>query len=152
MKSMISESLWPSRIFSRTWLRRSAASSALESAMVWFWHTRQRSSAESAMTLCSMAGAGAAGGPSRERTAAHGASSRAKKSSLATAELLHQRQYFLLQYLCGDRPDTLVADDAALVDHVGLGHAVDAVVDADAALRVERRELVGIAHVLQPRQ
>jgi hypothetical protein len=37
-----------------------------------------------------------------------------------------------------DRADLLEADDAGLVDDVGLGHAVDAVVDADAALDVER--------------
>ena len=37
-------SLLPWRSMSRTWLRRSTARSALLSAMVWFWHTRQRSS------------------------------------------------------------------------------------------------------------
>ena len=44
------------------------------------------------------------------------------------------------QHLGRDRADVLVADDAVLVDDVGLGHAVDAVVDADAAVGVEQRE------------
>src|SRR5258706_174455 len=152
MNSMISASLWPCRTFSRTWLRRSAARSALESAIVWFWHTRQRSSAESAMTLPSIAGSGAAGTASRESAGPNGASTRAKSSNLPTTEFLHQRKNFFLEYLCRDRADALVADYAALVDHVGLGHAIDAVVDADPAVGVESRQLVGIAHVLQPRQ
>ena len=37
-----------------------------------------------------------------------------------------------------------------LVDDVGFGHAVDAVVDADAAVEVEHRQLVGIAVLVEP--
>ena len=40
---MISSSLLPAAICSRICRRRSTASSALESAIVWFWQTRQRS-------------------------------------------------------------------------------------------------------------
>src|SRR5882672_2843523 len=130
MKSMICESLLPCRICSRTWFLRSSASGAFESAMVWFWHTRQRSSAESVRTLCSSAGSAAAGAASF--ACAHGgaASSRSARI-LTTAELLHQGQHLALDDLVGERADALVADDAALVDHVGLGHAVDAVIDTD---------------------
>jgi hypothetical protein len=46
---------------SRTWLRKSTASPALESAIVWFWQTRQRSSAESFITRASSTGSGLAG-------------------------------------------------------------------------------------------
>jgi hypothetical protein len=44
MNARISSSLRPAAIISRTWRRRSTASVAFESAIVWFWHTRQRSS------------------------------------------------------------------------------------------------------------
>src|SRR6266849_7613403 len=149
---MISESLDPCRIFSRTWFLRSSASGAFESARVWFWHTRQRSSEASAVTLCSSTGSAAAGAASFAN--AHGATAARSRNArdLSTAELLHQRQQLFLDDLARERADAFVADDPELVDHVGLGHAVDAVVDADLAVEVVDRKAVGIAHAFQPRQ
>src|SRR5260221_14428751 len=120
--------------------------------MVWFWHTRQRSSEASVMTLCSSAGSAAAGAASF--ASAHGtvAASSRNARDLSTAELLNQRQQLFLDDLRCERADAFVADDPELVDHVGLGHAVDAVVDADLAVEVVDREAVGIAHAFQPRQ
>src|SRR6266508_6193320 len=99
MKSMICESLAPCRIFSLTWFLKSSASGALESAMVWFWHTRQRSSEASVMTLCSSAGSTAAGAASF--ASAHGAVAASSRNArdLSTAELLHQRQQLFLDNL-----------------------------------------------------
>src|SRR3954471_12444447 len=150
MNSMICASLMPLRICSRTWSRRALASPAFESAIVWFWHTRQRSSADRAMTRASSAGSAAAGAASLAPAGASHASAASSTSSLATFELLHERQDLLLQDLARDRSDALVADHAVLVDQVGLGNAVDAVVDADAPLEVVRREPVRVAHVPQP--
>src|SRR5467141_1686935 len=152
MKSMICESLLPCRIFSLTWFLRSSASGAFESAMVWFWQTRQRSSAASVMTLCSSAGSAAAGAASFAYTHGTVAARIRNASDLSTAELFHQGQQLFLDDLGRERADALVADDAELVDHVGLGHAVDAVVDADLAVEVVDREPVGIAHAFKPRQ
>src|SRR6266508_274627 len=153
MKSMICESLAPCRIFSLTWFLKSSASGALESAMVWFWQARQRIPAASVMTLCSSAGSAAAGAASFAYAHDVGASSaRSRAKGLATAELLHQGQHLVLDDLRRERADSLVADDAALVDHVGLGNAIDAVVDPDPAFDVEDRELIGVAHGLEPRQ
>src|SRR5581483_11998760 len=149
MNATICRSLLPWRTISRISSRRSLASPALESAMVWFWHTRQRSSEESAMTRASSAGSAAAGAASFGQAAGAHASAASSTSSLATLELLHERQDLLLQDLARHGTDALVADDAALVDQVGLGHAVDAVDDSDAALEVERREPVRVAHVMQ---
>ena len=42
MKSKMASSLLPASSISRTWRRRSLASSTFESAMDSFWHTRQR--------------------------------------------------------------------------------------------------------------
>src|SRR5260370_5271747 len=147
---MISESLAPCRIFSRTWFLRSWASGAFESAMVWFWHTRQRSSEASVKTLCSSAGSAAAGAASFAYTHGTVAARSRNARTLSTAELLHQGQQLFLDDLGRKRADTFVADDAELVDHVGLGNAVDAVVDADLAFEVVDRELVGVAHRLEP--
>src|SRR5713226_4189185 len=152
MKSMISESLLPCRILSLTWFLRSSASGAFESAMVWFWQTRQRNSAASVITLCSRAGSAAAGAASFARAPGAAETSNRNARSLTTVELLHQRQHLLLDELRGQRADALVTDDAALVDHVGLWHAVDAVIDADPAFDVIDREPIGIAHRLEPRQ
>src|SRR5437879_8194021 len=152
MKSMICESLLPCRIFSLTWFLRSSASGAFESAIVWFWQTRQRSSEASVMTLCSSAGSAAAGAASL--ASAHEAVAARSRSwrILSTAQFFHQRQHLLLEDLRREGPDALVADDAELVDHVGLRHAVDAVVDPDLAVRVVDRKPVGVAHAFQPRQ
>src|SRR6266853_2479265 len=152
MKSMICESLAPCRIFSLTWFLRSSASGALESAMVWFWHTRQRSSDASVMTRCSSAGSAAAGAASFAYTHETVAARSRNARTLSTAELLHQRQQLFLDDLGSERADAFVSDDAELVDHVGLGHAIDAIVDAHLAFEVVDRKLVGIAHALQPLQ
>src|SRR5437867_7720074 len=152
MKSMICESPAPRRIFSLTWFLRSSASGAFESARVWFWQTRQRSSAASVMTLCSSAGSAAAGAASfaiaHEAVAARSRNGK----TLSTAEFFHQWQQLFLENLRRERADAFVADDTELVDHVRLGYAVDAVVDADLAVEVVDRKTVGIAHAFQPRQ
>src|ERR1041384_4135766 len=56
MKSTTSPSLLPAISCSRIWRRRSTASSAFDSASDWFWHTRQRSSCDSAATRFSRSG------------------------------------------------------------------------------------------------
>src|SRR6266705_537247 len=152
MKSTISESLVPCRIFSLTWFLRSSASGAFESARVWFWQTRQRSSAASVMTLCSSAGSAAAGAASFANAHEAVAIRSRNGKTLSTAEFFHQRQQLFLEDLLRESADAFVADDAELVDHVGLGHAGDAVVDADPAVCVVDRKTVGIAHAFQPRQ
>src|SRR6478672_4343034 len=146
MKSITSRSLLPAFSCSRIWLRRSCASGALESARVWFWHTRQRSSCASEATRRSRAGSSCA---STEKATNEKASTR----SLATLrQLLDQRTHFLLDDLRRQRPNALVADDARAVDHVGLGHAVHAVVDGNASGRVVDGRLERIAVPLEPRQ
>src|SRR5712692_2173339 len=96
MKSMISESLAPCRILSLTWFLRSSASGAFETAMVWFWQTRQRSSEASVVTLCSSAGSAAAGTASFANAHAAVAARSRNARTLSTAELLHQRQHLVL--------------------------------------------------------
>src|SRR5881396_3930802 len=140
MKSMICESLAPCRIFSLTWFLKSSASGAFESAIVWFWQTRQRSSAASVMTLCSSAGSAAAGAASFANAHEAVAIRSRNGKTLSTAEFFHQWQQLFLEDLRRESADPLVADDAELVDHVGLGHAGDAVVDADPAVRVVDRK------------
>src|SRR5262245_43363407 len=137
---------------SRSWFLRSSASGAFESASVWFWHTRQRSSSASAITRFSSTGSAAAGAASFAVSGAASIAASSTTSALGTVELFDQRQEGVLHYLRSERADLLVADHALLVDHVGLGHAVDAVVDADAAVEVVDRDLVGIAHAFQPRE
>src|SRR5260370_39018398 len=149
---MISESLAPCRIFSRTWFLRSSASGAFESARVWFWHTRQRSSEASVMTLCSSAGSAAAGAASFANTHGVVAARSRNGRTLSTAEPLHQGQHLVLDDLVCERADALVADDPELVDHVGLAHAVDAGVDAHLGVEVIYREPGGSAYALQPCQ
>src|SRR5215467_1085492 len=137
---------------SRSWFLRSSASGAFDSASVWFWHTRQRSSSASAITRFSSAGSAAAGAASFAMTGAATSAASSSAATLCTVELFDERQQGVLDELGRERPDALVADDALLVDQVGLGHAVDAVVDSDAAVEVEDRDLVRIAHALQPRE
>src|SRR5947207_8031651 len=142
MKSTTSRSDLPAASCSRIWSRRSTASGAFESASVWFWHTRQRSSCARLTTRRSSTG-----------SCAKAQLIQASSSSLATAvQFLDQRLDLLLHHVRSERPDVLVADDALAIDDIGLGHAVDAVVDADAPVRVERDELVGIAVALEPGQ
>src|SRR5688572_5822544 len=120
MNSRTSRSFAPPASCSRICLRRSTASGALESASVWFWHTRQRSSSASAAVRLSRSVFCPQAEPQRMI--------QTKAIALATAQLLDQRQELFLRHLRRERPDVLVADDALAVDDVGLGHAVDAVV------------------------
>src|SRR3990167_7760473 len=60
MKAMICWSESPRRSISRTWFFRSIARPALESAMVWFWQTRHRSSAVIRTIRASSSGSAAA--------------------------------------------------------------------------------------------
>src|SRR3954471_18762372 len=143
MKSTISCSERPALICSRIWLRRSTASGALESAMVWFWQTRQRSSCARWVTRRSSASSASAAAQRRAS---------ATPRLLRTAQLPDERLELLLHHVGGERPDLLVADHALAVDEIGLGDAVDAVVDADAPVRIEDDELVRVAVSLQPRQ
>src|SRR6185436_8816656 len=119
MKSSTSRSLLPSRSSSRMRFLRSIASAACESASVWFWHTRQRSSSASAMTRFSSSRF------SWEK--AWPATKRKRKSlitwiDLGTLQLLHQRQDPVAHDLGREDADALVADHALAVDDEGLGH------------------------------
>src|SRR5687767_6444271 len=143
MNSRTSRSLAPLASCSRIWLRRSTASGALESASVWFWQTRQRSSSARAATRFSSKGS---------CPAATAAQSRVIKTRNLATELLHQRHELLLGHLRGERPDVLVADHALAIDDVGFRHAVHAIVDGDAPGGVVHRELVGIAVARKPRK
>src|SRR6185503_969958 len=136
---MTSRSLLPLFSCSRTWLRRSTASGALESASVWFWQTRQRSSLESWCTRFSSAGSSWASARPQKKI----------RASL-TIELFQHRLDLFLQDFRRHRPDALVADHALAVDDVGLGHAVDTVVDGDAAGTVVDDRLEWVAVPLQP--
>lgn len=120
---------------SRTWLRRSTASSALESAMVWFWHTRQRNSAEMRSIFASSSGSAAVSGASAACAAAARHSASKAKRNLGI-ELFQQGFDLVAQHFGGDGTDLLEADHALLVDDEGFGNAIDAEVDADAAVDV----------------
>src|SRR5947207_14642811 len=142
MKSSTCASDFPAASCSRIWLRRSTARGAFDSAIVWFWQTRQRSSCARFVTRRS-SGASCA--------SAHASQKNARK--LATRiELAHERIHFLLDNVGGERADVLVADHALPIGDVGLRHAVDAVVDADATVAVEHDQLVRIAVPLEPGQ
>src|SRR5437868_14491657 len=129
MKSRTSRSLAPRSSWSRMVLRRSTASGALESASVWFWHTRQRSSDARSATRFSMAGSSLPSARAEKASAATQA-----RKNLLTLELFDERDDLLRHDLGRHGADLLVADHAFLVDHVGLWHAVDAVVDAHFAV------------------
>src|SRR5688500_3118201 len=140
----------PCSSFSRTCPRRSTASGAFETAIVWFWHTRQRSSCETSITRLSSS---LVGGASPANAPQPSAAKTARRKTLRIAlELCQERQDLALEHLRGHRTDLLVADYAALIDHVGFGHAVDAVVDPHGAFHVVGRRLVRIAVALEPAQ
>src|SRR5579859_4936358 len=147
---MTCRSLLPALSCSRICRRRSSARSALESASVWFWHTRQRSSSASAITRFSRTGSSDIGGASFPTAKAALSAKARKRRTLLTLELAHERNDLLLEDLRRHRADALVADHAALVDHIGLGHAVDPVVDADLAVGVEEGSAIGIAVAHKP--
>src|SRR5438445_5944716 len=140
MKSITSRSLAPRASCARIWLRRSTARPAFDSASDWFWQTRQRSSAARSMTRLSSAASSA---PANE-TAKNSA------KALLAIKFIQQGNQLLAHQFAGDRADALVTDHAALVDDVGLRHAVYAVVDADPAVEIEGRQPVRIAEALQP--
>src|SRR4051812_9603755 len=127
---MILASSSPLRSISRTWRRRSCARSAFESAMVWFWQTRQRNSDAMRVMRASRAGSSAAGAASLAKAgrARHSHAIQMKRS--LRIQLLQHRLDALADHLGRQRPDVLQADYALLVDEEGLGHAVDAEVDA----------------------
>src|SRR2546427_3359903 len=140
MKSITSRSLAPRASCSRIWLRRSTARPAFDSASDWFWQTRQRSSLARSMTRLSSATSSAKATEAEKKNA----------KALFAIEFIDQRDELFLDQLVGDRADALVADHAALVDDVGLRHAVHAVVDADPAVEIEGRQPVRVAEALQP--
>src|SRR5476649_1075757 len=151
MNCVICSSLMPACSFSRIWFFKSIASSARESAMVWFWHTRQRNSSASAMTRFSSAGSGTAGGASLASTDPARMSPYTSASSLRIAvQRLHQRQNLVAHDLRGDGTDALVADHAGLVDDIGFGNPINAVIDADAAVTVVGRDLVRVSQARKP--
>src|SRR5947199_7582225 len=155
---MISRSLLPSRSMLRTSLRRSSARPAFESASVWFWHTRQRSSTVMRCMRASISGSAAAGAASlawaaMQSSSAHAHTVHGRGSAGPTRssiELFHEGLDARLDDLGRQRPDVLHADHAALVDDEGLGHAVHAEVDADPAVAVERRHVVRVAELAEP--
>src|SRR5471032_1490935 len=151
MYCVICSSLIPAFSFSRIWFFKSIASSARESAMVWFWHTRQRNSSASAITRFSSAGSGTAGGASLASTVPARMSPNSSASILRIAvEFPHQRQDLVAHDLRGDGTDALVADHAGLVDDIGFGNPIHAVIDADAAVTVIGGDLVGVSQARQP--
>src|ERR687891_2790267 len=56
----------------------------------------------------------------------------------------------LFEILRAHRPDVLVHDHTILADDEGLGHAVDAPLDADTAVLIGAGPGVGIAEVVEP--
>src|SRR6267142_2008044 len=142
-------SLSPLRSITRTSSRRSTARSACESAIVWFWHTRQRSSVAMRIMRASSAGSAAASGASLAHAPMPVSTSSIEMNSLRI-EFLQQRLDALGDHLRRERADVLHADHAALVDDECLGHAVDAEVDADAAVLVEDGRVIGVAELVEP--
>src|SRR3954470_23121097 len=65
--------------------------------------------------------------------------------SASGIELLQQWLDLGGEHVGRDGADVLQADDAVLIDDEGLGHAVDAEVDADPSLVVEQRSVVRVA-------
>src|SRR3954469_3592488 len=148
MKSSTSRSLLPSRTSSRMRFLRSIASAACESASVWVWHTRQRSASASAMTRFSSCGSSGTGEAAKAQKPM--AIERTIRNTLGTLQFLHERQDPVAHDLGREDADALVADHPLVVDDKGLGHAIDAVVQPEAALSVVQRERVGVAEALEP--
>src|SRR5512140_104889 len=141
----------PAFNFSRISLFKSIASSACESAMVWFWHTRQRNCSSSFAARFSSAGSATAGAASLASADPARTSPNSSTSSLRiSVQFLHQRQDLVAHDFRSDRTDALVADHAGLVDDISFRNPVDTVIDADAAIVVVRRDLIGIPQPRQP--
>ena len=130
--------------------------SACDAASVSFWHTRQRSSSAIASTRASSAGsrgqrlrprwrARRRSMPGRAARQGRRSASSARDACVMPSSLLTSGRIVVAQHLGRHRADQLVADHAGLVDHEGLGHAVDAVVDADQAVGVGQRRDVRVA-------
>src|SRR5712671_1331485 len=113
------------------WFLRSTARSAFESAIVWFWQTRHRSSDATLLTRASNAASPAAGGVAFTGEAAKTAS-KSNAHSLLTIELIGEREYLLLDDLRCERAHVLVAYDTALIDGVRLRCTVHPVIDRDS--------------------
>src|SRR5712692_112284 len=106
MKSTTSRSDLPAASCSRIWLRRSTASGAFESASVWFWHTRQRSSCARFVTR-----------RSRPASWANAQALQTMSSHLATGvQFPDQLLDLFLHHVGGERSDVLVANDALAID------------------------------------
>src|ERR1700754_69187 len=154
MKRRTWSSVAPSRSITRICSRRSSARLACESASVWFWQTRQRSSAAITITRASSAGSALAGAASfalaHVPALAPSAHINRAMKNLRIAKTLQKRADLRRDQLRRQRPDQLEAHDALLVDHEGLGHAVDAEVDAHAALLVEERHGIRVAETREP--
>src|SRR5262245_9683172 len=148
MKSSTSRSVLPSRSSSRMRFFRSTASAACESARVWFWHTRQRSSSASVMTRFSSKGSSTTGEAEMARELARMRQTR--KAKLRTLQLLHERQDAIAHDIGREDADALVADHALLVDDEGFRHAIDAVIHAEPAVAVVKRQGEGVAEARQP--
>src|SRR3954468_22744375 len=104
MYSMTSASLLPWPSSSRVSRRRSTASDALESAMVWFWHTRQRNSEVMRTMRASSAGSAASGAasgppPPCSDSASHAAATTNAARADLRIELLQQRLDLVAQHL-----------------------------------------------------
>src|SRR3990172_8140417 len=92
---MMSRSLCPCCSFSLIWFRRSFARSASDSAIVWFWHTRQRNSAAIAITRSGSPGSAAAGAASFAHAAPPSSSRNASASVLPTIGPRRERDALL---------------------------------------------------------
>src|SRR3982751_5481886 len=114
MKSSTSRSLLPSRSSSRMRFLRSIASAACESASVWFWHTRQRSSSASAMTRFSSCGSSGKGEAAKAQKPM--AIERTIRNTLGTLQFLHEGQDPVAHDLWRQDAGALVAHDAVAVD------------------------------------
>src|SRR3972149_10727538 len=103
------------------------------------------------MTRFSSAGSAAAVGASLANTEPASMTPSSRTGSLRSSiQLLYQRQYLVAYDLRGDDADTLVANHTGLVDDIGFGNAVYAVIDADAAVAIIGGKLIGIAEARQP--
>src|SRR3972149_3316548 len=150
---MIWSLLMPCPIFSRIWFFRSIASGAFESAMVWFWHTRQRRSCASVVTRFSSADSVVKDSAARAVPPNVYIAINATRMRLRIAvQFSHQGENLVAHNLGSDHADALVADDAFLVDQKRLRHAVDAVIDPDATVVVVRGESVGNSELGKPPQ
>ena len=67
-------------------------------------------------------------------------------------QLLQQRQDFVFERVGCDRTDLLVTHHAGFIDDKGFGHAVYAVIDADAAIGIDDAGLIRVAEPAEPRE